>query len=92
MSIERELARLKEQAQARAQARVKCTCLKRHIEVTGRVEFVDGVAHEFLELTPEQELIVESQRTCKRDYGNEICMTIVPPIPDDVKVKLGLLV
>lgn len=91
MSIERELARLKEQARAQAAARVKCTCLERHIEVTGRVEFYeDGSRKEFLELTREQQAIVNSQRECCHDHGKEIRMTIVPPLTPEMREKLSL--
>ncbi len=92
-NYERELARLKEQAEARAALPAECTCLTRqHQEVVGTVEFVEGVApHEHLQPTPEQEKIFESWRACKRDHSNEgVSMTIIPPLDENMRAKLGL--
>jgi hypothetical protein len=87
-----EIARLQEQAHARAAAYVEpCTCIARHIEVFGYVEFLDGVAHEQLELTPEQQAIIDSQKACRRDHSG-VQVTIVPPLSESMKLKLGLQV
>jgi hypothetical protein len=88
-----EIARLQEQAHARAALPAECTCVTRqHQEVVGTVAFLDGVPHENLQPTPEQEKIFESWRACQRDHSGEgVSLTIIPPLSDEMKQKLGLL-
>jgi hypothetical protein len=91
MNINSRVKKLEAEAEARAALPAECTCLERHIEVFGVVEIIDGVAHEHLELTPEQELIAQSRRTCQRDHrGEGVSMTIVAPLDEEIKAKLGL--
>jgi hypothetical protein len=86
-----EIARLQEQAHARAALPAECTCVTRqHQEVFGTVEFCDGEAIENLELTPEQQAIIDSQKACRRDHSG-VQVTIVPPLSFSMKQKLGLL-
>jgi hypothetical protein len=89
-NINSRVKKLEDEAHARKAMPAACTCIEQHIEVFGTVEFLDGVAHEHLELTPEQELIVESQRACLHDHSGEgVSMTIVPPLSDQMRLKLG---
>jgi hypothetical protein len=91
MNYDSKLTRLEARATAQEAAYVEpCTCIERCVEFFGTVEFIDGVAHEHLELTPEQELIVESQRACLHDHSGEgVQVTIIPPLSEEMKLKLG---
>jgi hypothetical protein len=93
MNYDSKLTRLEARATAQEAAYVEpCTCIEQCSEVTGTVDFIDGVAHENLELTQKQQLIVESQRACLHDHSGEgVSMTIVPPLSEEMKQKLGLL-
>jgi hypothetical protein len=92
MNYDSKLTRLEARATAQEAAYVEpCTCIERHIEVFGTVEFIEGVAHEHLELTPEQQAIIDSQKACKRGHSG-VQVTIVPPLSEAMKLKLGLQV
>jgi hypothetical protein len=92
MNYDSKLTRLEARATAQEAAYVEpCTCIEQCIELFGTVEFFDGVAHEHLELTPEQQTIIDSQKACKRDHSGEgVSMTIIPPLSEEIKLKLGL--
>ncbi len=79
MNINSRVKKLEDEAEARKALPAECTCIERHIEVFGTVEFKDGEAIEHLELTPEQQTIIDSQKACKRDHSG-VQVTIVPPL------------
>lgn len=91
MNINSRVKKLEDEAEVRQALPVRCTCIEQRIEVFGRVEFVEGEAHEHLELTPEQEVIVDSQKACLHDHSGEgVQVTIIPPLSEEMKAKLGL--